>query len=85
MEKLKNKLDRDLLANYIIGSYNQKRRLRQLQKMGMEIDSVEVFPNDEDYFLSLNHPDHIDHPELEIEFDNIVNNNEFFYYDMYLD
>jgi hypothetical protein len=77
MEKLKNKLDRDLLANYLVNSYNQKRRLRELQKMGMEIDSVEVFPNEGDYMLS--------QPELEIEFDNIVNNNEFFYYDMYLD
>lgn len=79
MEKLKTKIDRDLLANYLVDSYNQKRRLMQLQKMGMEIDSVEIIPNEDDFFQSLNHP------ELEIEFDNIVNNNEIFYYDMYLD
>ena len=70
MEKLKNKLDRNLLANYIVNSYNQGKRNKAV---GMEVDSIEAIAMD-------SHS-----PELEIEFDSIVNNNEFFYYDMYLD
>ncbi len=70
MEKLKNKLDRNLLANYIVNSYNQGRKNKA---MGMEIDSTEI--------TEIGNQS----PELELEFDSIVNNNEYFNYEMYLD
>lgn len=79
MKKIKNKLDNDLIVSYIVNSYKEGIRKKNITEadieMNISLENVNV-----SNLSSLNFND------VDVDFENIVNNNnDFFNSDMYLD